>query len=165
MTYSISWQLRDIIKWTLYHICISINNYNFIQRHLTHFLKKEEWKDDFKVYQEWIDSNKHSVSEEDIVRIKTELSQLDEKTYSWLLFSRPMMMMNWWIWKMWKWKKNCIPVQFTQDTCSVPTGINDECTPTRKGIGALKEKMQGDNRLVNTCSALHKDNSQVTRVI
>ena len=119
VTYSISWQLRDIIKWTLHHICISINNYNFIQRHLTHFLKKEEWKDDFKVYQEWIDSNKHSVSEEDIVRIKTELSQLDEKTYSWLLFSRPMMMMmmmmmiNWWIWKMWKWKKNCIPVQFT----------------------------------------------------
>ena len=173
MTYSISWQLRDIIKWTLHHICISINNYNFIQRHLTHFLKKEEWRDDFKVYQEWIDSNKHSVSEEDIVRIKTELSQLDEKTYSWLLFSRPMMMMmmmmmmmNWWIWKMWKWKKKTA-FQFSsrQDTCSVPTSINDECTPTRKGIGALKEKMQGDNRLVNSCSALHKDKLQVTRVI
>ena len=77
--------------------------------------KMERWFQD----QEWIDSNKHSVSEEDIVHIKTELSQLDEKTYSWLLFSRPMMMMmmmtmmNWWIWKMWKWKKNCIPVQFT----------------------------------------------------
>ena len=26
------------------------------------------------------------------------------------------------------------------NTCSVLTGINDECTPTRKGIGALKKK-------------------------
>ena len=62
-------------------------------------------------------------------------------------------------------KKTAFQFSSRQDTCSVPTGINDECTPTRKGIGALKEKMQGDNRLVNSCSALHKDNSQVTRVI
>ena len=62
-------------------------------------------------------------------------------------------------------KKTAFQLSSRQDTCSVPTGINDEWTPTRKGIGALKEKIQGDNRHVNTCSALHKDNLQVTRVI
>ena len=94
---------------------------------------------------------------------------MDEKTYS-----RPVMMMMMMMMMMMTNLKNVnVKVKKTtafqlssgQDTCSVPTSINDECTPTRKGIGALKEKIQGDNRHVNTCSALHKDNLQVTRVI
>ena len=106
------------------------------------------------------------------MRTKTELSQLDEKTSLQLIVLQSTRddddddeFMNLKNVKMKKKKKTAFQLSSGQDTCSVPTGINDECTPTRKGIGALKEKMQGYNRLVNTCSALHKDNSQVTRVI
>lgn len=107
------------------------------------------------------------------MRTKTELSQLDEKTSLQLIALQStrddddddelMNLKNVKVKK--KTKKTAFQLSSGQDTCSVPTGINDECTPTRKGIGALKEKRQGYNRLVNTCSTLHKDNLQVTRVI
>lgn len=103
MTYSISWQLRDIIKWTLHHICISINNYNFIQRHLTHFLKKKEWKHDFKT------RNRSTP-----ISIQSQRKTLCALRPSWANWMRRHTVdcssvdQWWWIevfGKMWKWKK------------------------------------------------------------